>query len=274
MQILTNLQDVLFQNLFAYSVSCRTLEKTVMDWSFTCALLLLSFSAAFGKYVYIEQGKNWHKARDHCQTFYTDLAPVSSEHDIAMLRRLVGDNQAFIWIGMRRHSADTEKWVWAGGGEVSVFFWAPGQPNNRQYEDYGVIKDYMVHDSGADFDDPAFCYSVFAVREKKTWEGALDHCRTRHSDLASVGSEAEMLLIQRELNRNVTTERVWIGLRFCAGRWLWVDQQPLQYEAWAQGDEPACPFKQACAALQVAATGGNHAWEARDCEERLHFICY
>lgn len=316
MQILTNPRDVLFKNLFAYSVSCRTL-RAVMDRSFTCALLLLSFSAASGKYVYVEERKTWHEARSHCQMFYTDLAPVSSKHDIRRLKRLDYDSQDFVWIGMERLSTDREKWMWAGGGEVSRFFWAPNQPNNRPSENYGVIKDDLMHDSSANFKDPAFCYRVVVVRQRKTWEEALDYCRMHHRDLASVGSKAEMLLIQRELNKNVTTRRVWIGLHFFSGQWLWVDRQPLHYQAWAEDNKPACPqVKQVCAALQVtqrtdsncvdsplvnnaSATGAvhtdgqrpvmncgggmntfggsagvNHVWEAHDCQERLHFICY
>lgn len=290
-----------------------------MAHAFTCVLLLLHSSAAFGKYVYIEKRRTWHEARRHCRTFYTDLAPVSNKHDISQLQQLAGDIKAFLWIGIERNSTDAMKWMWSGGGEVSTFFWAPGQPNNRKDEDYGVIHDYMWHDSSADYEGPFFCYSVVVARERKTWEEALQHCREHHRNLASVASETEMMLIQRELEKNVTTEHVWIGLRFFPGHWMWVDGQPLAYEAWGQENKPACPAaKLGCAALQVMAgtqgnsgdnatvgTGAVHSndtgsvvnitgniglnifglsqaaadvkqsvWEAHDCEERLHFICY
>uniref|UniRef100_A0A3B4ZUN5 C-type lectin domain-containing protein n=1 Tax=Stegastes partitus TaxID=144197 RepID=A0A3B4ZUN5_9TELE len=119
---------------------------------------------------------------------------------------------------------------------------------------YTIIAEW--HDSRDFHYDPFFCYNVVVVRQKKTWEEALEHCREHHRDLASVASEAEMALIQRELLKNVTTERVWIGLHFFPGGWLWVDGQPLGYEVWDQGGKPACPqFKRECAALQV--TGGT-----------------
>ncbi|XP_071320260.1 macrophage mannose receptor 1-like [Trachinotus anak] len=297
-----------------------------MDQTFTCALLLLSLSAAFGKYVYIEQRMTWHEAQSYCRMFYTDLATVSNKHDIRQLWRLAGDSRDFFWIGMKRSSTDNKKWMWSGGGEVSTFFWAPSQPDNRPHEDYGVIRHYMWHDSQAFYRLPFFCYSVVVVRVRKTWEEALQYCREHHHDLASAVSEAEMLLIQKELEKTVTAEHVWIGLRFLPGRWVWVDGRPLHYEAWGQENKPACPdVSLKCAALQVragtqsnstvlplfthasdtvgtgpdhtddtasvvdtpantgldisgvsqAAAGVNrHVWEAHNCEERLHFICY
>uniref|UniRef100_A0A8C2ZAU8 C-type lectin domain-containing protein n=1 Tax=Cyclopterus lumpus TaxID=8103 RepID=A0A8C2ZAU8_CYCLU len=109
-----------------------------------------------------------------------------------------------------------------------------------------------------------FCYSAVVVRERKTWQEALEHCREHHHNLASVASDTEMLLIQKELKEDGTSARVWMGLRFLAGGWMWVDGQPLAYER--------------CAAIRV--TGETQSdvkvkeWEAHDCVERLHFICY
>uniref|UniRef100_A0A3P9BYA0 C-type lectin domain-containing protein n=1 Tax=Maylandia zebra TaxID=106582 RepID=A0A3P9BYA0_9CICH len=119
-----------------------------------------------------------------------------------------------------------------------------------------------------------FCYGAIVVKEKKTWEEALEYCREHHDDLASVASETEMLLIQKELSKHNTTDHIWTGLRFLAGDWLWVDGQEMDYEAWGEEGKPSCPHaKIKCGALQV--TGGNKAvWDAHDCEERLHFICY
>uniref|UniRef100_A0A669E8P7 C-type lectin domain-containing protein n=1 Tax=Oreochromis niloticus TaxID=8128 RepID=A0A669E8P7_ORENI len=106
------------------------------------------------------------------------------------------------------------------------------------------------------------CYSAVVVNEKKTWEEALEYCREHHDDLASVASETEMMLIQRELRKHNTTEYVWIGLRFLSQDWLWVDGQEMDYEAWGEGGKPLCPHpKMKCGALQV--TGGSlSVWEA------------
>uniref|UniRef100_A0A3P9CAQ6 C-type lectin domain-containing protein n=1 Tax=Maylandia zebra TaxID=106582 RepID=A0A3P9CAQ6_9CICH len=121
---------------------------------------------------------------------------------------------------------------------------------------------------------PFFCYRAIVVKQEKTWEEALEYCRKHHEDLASVASETEMLLIQKELSKHNTKEVVWIGLRFLSEDWLWVDREMMDYEAWSQGGKPLCPStKTKCGALQVT-RGTKGVWEAHNCEEKLQFICY
>lgn len=298
-----------------------------MDETSACVLLLLlllSLSATVGKYVYITDKKNWHDAQKYCRRFHTDLASVSSRDDMAQLWQLGGSSREFVWIGLERSRTDRETWMWSGGGKVTTFFWAWGQPQNRQGEDYGLIFFSRWHDSKPDGPFSSFCHNVVVVRERKTWEEALEHCREHHHDLASVTSETEMLLIHKELDKKKSTSRVWIGLRFFSGKWLWVDRKPLTYEAWGRKVRPACvDFRMECAALQAkggtdsgnssaaadatagtdvahinnagslavnnahgvpniftvgdddaAAGEAEHVWEAHDCEEKLHFVCY
>lgn len=287
-----------------------------MDETSACVLLLLlSLSGTVGKYVHITDTKNWHDAQKYCRSFHTDLASVSSKDDMAQLWQLGGSRRA--WIGLERSRTDRETWMWSGGGKVTTFFWARGQPQNRQGEDYGMMLVSQWHDSKPNMIS-FFCHNVVVVRERKTWEEALEHCREHHHDLASVTSETEMLLIQKELEKKKSTGRVWIGLRFFSGKWLWVDRKPLTYEAWGQKVRPACVnLTMECAALQVkggtavadatagtdvahinnagssavnnahsvldilavsvddaAAGEAEHVWEAHDCEEKLHFVCY
>uniref|UniRef100_A0A3Q2WMW9 C-type lectin domain-containing protein n=1 Tax=Haplochromis burtoni TaxID=8153 RepID=A0A3Q2WMW9_HAPBU len=129
------------------------------------------------------------------------------------------------------------------------------------------------YDGGLWYRITFFCYSASVVTEKKTWEEALEYCREHNDDLASVGSETEMLLIQKELSKQNTTEHVWIGLRFLSGDWLLMDGQEMDFEAWGEEGKPSCPHaKMRCGALQVA-VGRKGTWKAHDCEERLNFIC-
>uniref|UniRef100_A0AAQ6AQZ9 C-type lectin domain-containing protein n=1 Tax=Amphiprion ocellaris TaxID=80972 RepID=A0AAQ6AQZ9_AMPOC len=66
------------------------------------------------------------------------------------------------------------------------------------------------------------------------------------------------------------TERVWIGLRFLGDHWMWVNGDPLEYEAWSQegGQDHQCPIRKRCGALT-----NERLWENRDCQEKLYFIC-
>uniref|UniRef100_A0A3P8P7T8 C-type lectin domain-containing protein n=1 Tax=Astatotilapia calliptera TaxID=8154 RepID=A0A3P8P7T8_ASTCA len=130
------------------------------------------------------------------------------------------------------------------------------------------------HDAYPGNTRPFFCYRAIVVKQEKTWEEALEYCRKHHEDLASVASETEMLLIQKELSKHNTKEVVWIGLRFLSEDWLWVDREMMDYEAWSQGGKPLCPStKTKCGALQVT-RGTKGVWEAHNCEEKLQFICY
>ncbi|XP_029911381.1 dromaiocalcin-1-like [Myripristis murdjan] len=109
------------------------------------------------------------------------------------------------------------------------------------------------------------------IKEKKTWEDALEHCREDDTELTSLISETDLLLAQREIWKAQTTDHVWIGLRYLADSWLWVNGDPLEYEAWPQqGDQDQrCPnWGHTCGALTK-----EGLWRSRDCREKLHFIC-
>lgn len=254
-----------------------------MDQTFACVLLLLSSLATASKYVFIDDQMRWHDAQIYCRAQHIDLAPVSNAEDMAEIQSLTSFFQDLFWIGLERDQANRSRWKWSGGGEVTTFFWKSSQPENRPNENYGLIWRSKWYDAQDDMRLPFLCFSAVVVREGKTWEEAVEHCRERRRDLASVTSETEMKLIRKEAGEDVSTDRVWIGLRFFSGRWLWVDGRQLTYEAWGGGGAPVCPaFNMDCVSLRASggvgtnATNGNaeQGWEARDCEERLHFVCY
>lgn len=103
-----------------------------------------------------------------------------------------------------------------------MFFWAPGKPNNcHSVEDSGCVWINRWNDANPQNINTFFCYRAIVVEEEQTWEEALDYCREHHDDLASVASETEMLLIQRELKKHNTTELSWISLFSCLGTGYW-----------------------------------------------------
>ncbi|XP_034035679.1 lymphocyte antigen 75-like [Thalassophryne amazonica] len=240
-----------------------------MSPAFILLLQLLASSATLGKYVYVKDGFEWLTAQTHCLRIYTDLAPVSNEHDMTELQQK-GDPKKYIWIGLRRSPNNRDVWLWPGGEKVSRFFWERGELQNRSDEDFGLIHGDKWYDSH-DEPHPFFCYSVIVVRETKQWEAALEYCREHHGDLASVASETEMLLIKKELLNSGITGPVWIGLRFLSGTWLWVDGQPYLHKAWEDDMEPSCPpYNKHCGALQTH----TDVYKAHNCEDQLPFICY
>ncbi|XP_030614937.1 dromaiocalcin-1-like [Archocentrus centrarchus] len=114
---------------------------------------------------------------------------------------------------------------------------------------------------------PFICYggNLVLIEENKTWEEALEHCRALSYDLVSVQREDYNILM--EVVSGANTEEVWTGLRFLAGKWLWVNGADMMYS-----DLPLCPgMVQRCGVLTKTGTG---RLETRDCSERKNFLCY
>ncbi|CAL8325622.1 unnamed protein product [Arctogadus glacialis] len=109
------------------------------------------------------------------------------------------------------------------------------------------------------------CEHNLVLEEEKTWEEALDHCRALEpdaSDLLSFHDEEELSHVQEEMTRALT-EEVWIGLRWLAGRWLWMDRN-----AGGVITLPECPANgNHCGTL----SGGGQ--QARNCVEKRRFFC-
>ncbi|XP_019712125.1 uncharacterized protein LOC109507256 [Hippocampus comes] len=269
-----------------------------------CAYLLLlqTLSTILGKYVYVSERMTWNDAQSYCREFYTDLAPAVNDEELRKLREI--SNYAFsFWTGLVKGDTDQNKWMWSGGGEASAILWGIGQPDDQTNEDAGLMVNYRIYNANRLHLHPFFCFDAIVVRERASWEEALEHCREIHSDLASVTSQTDMLLIQAELDKSPFTEHVWVGLRFFPGGWRWTDKEQLTYEVWTGAERPLCPAaRHNCGTLKVMGwmpsddidtsdiLGTNDTlvgvslgrtdfwqeseWEVHDCEQRLYFVCY
>ncbi|KAK2908974.1 hypothetical protein Q8A67_004811 [Cirrhinus molitorella] len=107
--------------------------------------------------------------------------------------------------------------------------------------------------------------SPLFLGEKKTWEEALEYCRTHHTDLASITTKRQLELIKHETTES-QTESVWTGLRYLVGQWFWVSNKPLGNQI-SVPECPAQPFS--CGARNTK----TDKWENRDCAEKLSFLC-
>uniref|UniRef100_A0A3Q3FGC1 C-type lectin domain-containing protein n=1 Tax=Labrus bergylta TaxID=56723 RepID=A0A3Q3FGC1_9LABR len=169
------------------------------------------------------------------------------------------------WIGLYLNVKSPSQWSWSGGANATRIDYVSFNPSVGRYM---IWKENGLYSSLLDYG--FFCFNLMVDEVKKTWEEALEHCRETHTDLTSLNSETERRLALSEIQHDRITKRVRIGLRFLGDHWLWVDGDPLVYEAWPEGDqEHQCPLRKRCGAL----TKEGH-WENWDCEEKLHFICY
>ncbi|KAI4872343.1 hypothetical protein NFI96_002337 [Prochilodus magdalenae] len=110
---------------------------------------------------------------------------------------------------------------------------------------------------------------LILVKSNKTWEEALNYCRSKYADLASLRSPEENDWAVSK-SQTAETAHVWTGLHYVVKYWIWVTGHALEYSAWSVDEQYMCPAKKLrCGALDIK---GN-TWIPSDCEEKLNFLC-
>ncbi|GAA6088916.1 macrophage mannose receptor 1-like [Tachysurus ichikawai] len=219
------------------------------------------------EYFYIPQLMNWTTAQNYCREHYWDLATITTEEENNRVVNL-NEQRNFIWIGLNRTIPHVDAWQWSDGEVFDFTNWFPGEPNDfLGHENCVEIIPNEWNDADCELNNPFICYRRFIlVNEKKTWEEALQHCRTHYSYLVIVDSQTLLDLLKTE-TEEAQTASVWTGLHFLDGNWLWVNGAPLG----SLVSLPQCPIQPySCGAFNI----NTHIWENRHCNEELHFLCY
>ncbi|KAK7166149.1 hypothetical protein R3I93_006048 [Phoxinus phoxinus] len=157
------------------------------------------------------------------------------------------------------------QFIWSDGDLHTNFYnWKSGQPGPKNGGQDCVEVD---GDGWADWECgnalPFFCYSITLERDNKTWEEAMEHCRDHNTELASLTSNKQLQQAENNLNGETS---VWVGLRFVAGQWYWLNTKPVGNDVslpWC----PAVPYR--CGARNIK----TKEWENRDCNDKLSFLC-
>lgn len=216
---------------------------------------------------YLRINKNWADAQSYCRTYYEDLSTITSQKEQNLLLQAAGHLQELKWIGLYREKTSTSNWLWSDGKTVSFTGWANNQPDNQQGNEYCVAIINKWFDFSCTSLLTFFCSKTrfILVKEKRTWDDALQYCRTHHTDLASMTTERQLQIVKNE-TRESQTESVWTGLRYLVGEWFWVNNEPLENQI----SLPECPAQPCrCGARNT----NTDRWENRDCAEKLNFIC-
>ncbi|KAK6469624.1 lymphocyte antigen 75-like, partial [Huso huso] len=192
--------------------------------------------ASCTKYHFVKTDMNWSAAQTHCRDKYTDLATVHNQEEVKQLSDNL-NTSTNAWIGMYRDVS--ENWQWSNGDEVTY--------NTRHGK------------------------KLFLVNENKTWEEAVEYCRSNHTDLVSIESEEKLQRVYRKANK-ASSSHVWLGLlQSCTfGLWYWVDGAQSCYDNWAP--EPRC--QSGCNQCGVMTARNGSEWTEKPCTERFNFICY
>ncbi|CAL8366504.1 unnamed protein product [Boreogadus saida] len=214
---------------------------------------------------------NWYQAKDYCSLKWGgngDLAIQRNALDVSYFSKICSGFQWTCWVGLR--DRPVIGWSWINGPNISRLDtnWSAGHPGGTNC---GAVYEGKLVDHYCSNGLYYLCennHLVF-VEEKKTWEEALDHCRalgpdaSKRTDLLSFHDEEELSYTREVMTRAQTEEEVWIGLRWLAGRWLWIDRN-----AGGVITLPECPANgNHCGTL----SGGGQ--QARSCGEKRRFFC-
>ena len=101
------------------------------------------------------------------------------------------------------------------------------------------------------------------VRETKSFTGAQQYCRNRHTDLVSIRNPEE----DQAVTKAVGPFNVLIGL-FRDG-WHWSDKRNSSFRRW-QEDSFVGIFPQSCAVMTKQGPG---RWSRRSCYDLHPFLC-
>ncbi|XP_058249171.1 macrophage mannose receptor 1-like [Hemibagrus wyckioides] len=233
--------------------------------SFFFFLVLCERAACATKqYVYVNQYMSWQDAQNYCRQNHKDLATVSTVDENSRSLKLAGTSSSPCWIGLKRSASDPNTWQWSDGERLSLFNWNIVDALGTDCVQLDIIYGWSRADCTIKY--PFICYrNIILVKENKTWEDALQHCRIHYTDLALAYTLKNPVLLENEAV-GTQTVNVWTGLRFLDGKWFWVNMQPVD----SPDALPSCPAKNyRCGARNIK----THVWENRDCNEKFNFLC-
>ncbi|XP_034553804.1 lymphocyte antigen 75-like isoform X2 [Notolabrus celidotus] len=221
----------------------------------------------------LKQKKNFTEATLICSEQYVDMISLATVYDIDLLMQDYGLQH--VWLNEHRdptNSLEGETQDLSGDGVMP-------QSNLDDDEECSIYESEsaQLNRTACSQEFPFVCRkdNLVLVKENKTWEDAVQHCKD-----IKVSCESWMpckfgllTLMQSDYDYvrsriyDAETEEVWTGLRFLGGFWFWTDGQQLDDE----GALPLCPpQKERCGTLSKI---GTNNWLTRDCSEKRNFIC-
>ncbi|XP_068128362.1 perlucin-like protein [Hyperolius riggenbachi] len=79
-------------------------------------------------YFQSQQPKSWEGAREDCATRNGILVVMKNLFEMNALLPTIGRER--YWLGLKRDSENTDRWIWADGSSLTFEAWNEGEPNN------------------------------------------------------------------------------------------------------------------------------------------------
>ncbi|XP_033961577.1 C-type mannose receptor 2-like [Pseudochaenichthys georgianus] len=214
------------------------------------------------KYFVIDEPKNWLQAQSYCRAHHTDLVSGITQIRSEEFQSKVG--RVWMWIGLFR-----EIWSWSDGKNFSFRHWEDSFVDKAS-KTCAMTKPHgkWSPDNCTD-EKPFYCYDdkVILIKEKKTWDEALDYCRANHRDLVSITDRHQQRWVEKRA-KMADTAFVWLGMRYTCtlDLWFWVSDRLVCYDNWAQEEQiEGCD--------RATAMKREGKWYERREGESLNFIC-
>ncbi|XP_039624808.1 macrophage mannose receptor 1-like isoform X2 [Polypterus senegalus] len=220
-------------------------------------------------YFWISENMTWSNAQNYCRVNYTDLVSIRNETENEEVRNR--SQSAPFWIGLFIGARK-----WSDGRTPSYQNWQPQEPDNFHHQEtcMKVNTNGKLRNEDCKSNYSFFCsqnvINVTFVNKDVTWEEALDYCIKMGSSLISITSQTEQEALAALL-QTTNSSTVWLGLRQSRlfGFWFWVDERPLSYENWANGNHLNLSNSHHCATISKT----NFTWIDVSCSDSHSFIC-
>ena len=143
---------------------------------------LLDRHYTLGQWTSVER-VSWEEAWQRCRSidnaykpYHWHLAIMRNQADFHKVHKLCG--KATCWIGLHKEDTDLNVWKWVNNQTYDTLDWASGEPDPEDRFAY-ITGDKLYGERDASSSNNYIClmHNLILVKENKTWEEALDHCR-------------------------------------------------------------------------------------------------
>ncbi|KAI4808623.1 hypothetical protein KUCAC02_000676 [Chaenocephalus aceratus] len=206
-----------------------------MQWSLFVLILMgqcVIFTCHLYEYHFIRKEMSRYEAQSYCREHFTDLATVSNMRDMERMRN--SSQTTGTWIGLHMHTkrGGNKPWRWSLPGveyKESEALWENGEPKDSEncveMDENDENDDCKWDVESCAEDNKLICYNdkVILIKEKKTWDEALDYCRAKHRDLVSITDRHQQRWVEKRA-KMAETAFVWLGMRYTCtlDLWFWV----------------------------------------------------